>query len=1020
MAEAQVEWRTAEEATPVGDEQAAALARDLAQVDAEIRFSRGDRALYSFDASIFRQVPVGVILPKSTEGAVAALEICRRHDVAVMGRGCGTGLAGQTVNTAVVFDFSKYMHRVLELDPEHRFARVEPGTICDTLRDAAEEHGLTFGPDPATHDHATLGGMIGNNSCGTHSVMAGKTVDNIDELEVVTYDGLRVRVGATTPADLERIVAEGGRRAELYIGMKRIAETYGEAIRREFPDIPRRVSGYNLDWLLPENGFHVARALVGTEGTCALMLEATCQLVHSPPERSLVALGYPDVPSSGDDVEWLLGFEPIALEFTSRHVIRNMHQKGLNFGGEKRLPEGNAWVLIEFGADSKGEADAQAQRLFEALNGRKNAPSHKLFEDPKDETAVWEVRRHSAGTARMPIAMGGHGGWPNWEDAAVPPARLGDYLRDFTKQLDRFGYDGVFYGHWGQGCVHCRIDWDLRSAEGVRTYRRFMEEAADLVVSYGGSLSGEHGDGHGRAELWPKMFSPELLQAFSEFKTLWDPADKMNPHKLVDPYPLDSHLREGTSYRTERYRTHFSFAEDGHSFAEAANRCFGVGKCRHTDGGVMCPSFMVTGEEKHSTRGRARLLQEMTSATGELTAQWKNDEVKDALELCLACKGCKRDCPAVVDMASYKAEFYSHYYKGRLRPRQAYALGLIPLWARGASKAPSLANALTHTPGIERVLKAAAGIAAGREAPRFAQETFTTWFSSHTPRHHDGSPVVLWPDTFTNYFEPEIGRAAVRVLEAAGLRVVLPAADRPLCCGRPLYDYGMLPTAKRWLARTVGALSPYLRDGTPIVGLEPSCVAVFRDELTGLFPDDLDAQRLSKQSFVLAELLSHHAEGFDVPKLERKALVQPHCHQHAVIGMDDEMALLKKMGLEVEDPDAGCCGMAGSFGYEAGERYDVSMAAGERKLLPKVRAADSDTLIVADGFSCRSQIAASTDRHGLHVAEVLDLAIRHGRAGPTARPVEREAAERSPVAPLGNGSNGGLRSALNARARSSR
>ena len=377
-----------------------------------------------------------------------------------------------------------------------------------------------------------------------------------------------------------------------------------------------------------------------------------------------------------------MGFEPIGCEFTSRHVVDNLHAKGSDFGGEDRLPPGDAWVLLEFGGDTKAEADTGAEELFRQLERRSDAPSHRLFESPEDESAVWEVRRHSAGTARMPAGLGGHGGWPNWEDAAVPPDRLGGYLRDYTALLDRHGYNGVFYGHWGQGCVHCRIDWDFRTAEGLRNYRRFMEEAADLVVSDGGSLSGEHGDGHGRAELWPKMFGPELMRAFAEFKAVWDPENKLNPHKLVDPYPLDSHLREGPGYRPLPLVTKFAYPQDGGSFHEAAGRCFGVGKCRHVDGGVMCPSFMVTREEKHSTRGRARLLQEMAEASGPVKDRWRSEEVKDALDLCLACKGCKGDCPVKVDMATYKAEFLSHYYKGRLRPRQAYALGLIPVWAR--------------------------------------------------------------------------------------------------------------------------------------------------------------------------------------------------------------------------------------------------------------------------------------------------------------------------------------------------
>jgi FAD/FMN-containing dehydrogenase/Fe-S oxidoreductase len=966
---------------------AAELGRALRRtVAGEVRFDAQARALYAFDASIFRQVPIGAVLPRDGDDAQAALELCRRFGAPVFGRGCGTGLVGQTVNAAVVFDFSKYMNQVLTLDPQRRQARVQPGTICDTLRDAAEQYGLTFGPDPATHDHATLGGMIGNNSCGTHSVMAGKTADNIDELEILTYDGLRTRVGATTDNQLVQIIAAGGRRGEIYAGLKHLRDTYADAIRTGLPDIPRRVSGYNLDALLPENGFHVARALVGTESTCALVLEATAALVHSPPKRTLVVLGYPDIGSSGDDVPWLMDFDLIACEFTSQHVVDSLHRKGFHFSGQDLLPEGTAWVLVEFGGQTQEEADGKAHELVAALDKRQDGPSHKLYDDPEEETRVWEIRRHSAGAARQPIAGGGHGGWPNWEDAAVAPDRMGDYLRDFVALLDRFGYDGVFYGHWGQGCVHCRIDWQLRTAEGVATYRRFMEQAADLVVAYGGSLSGEHGDGHGRAELWPKMFSPELMRAFTEFKRIWDPDNRMNPHKLIDPYPLDSHIHQGTTHRPLQLSTRFGYPEDGSNFADAVGRCYGVGKCRHLHGGVMCPSFMVTREEKHSTRGRARLLQEMAESSGPIKGRWRSAEVKEALDLCLACKGCKGDCPIKVDMATYKAEFLSHYYAGRLRPRQAYALGLIPVWARLASHAPRLANTLTQAPGISRVAKLAGGVAPQRHPPPFATQTFRSWFAGHTPRYPDAPPVLLWPDTFVNYFEPQVGIAAVEVLEAAGFRVTLP--DRWVCCGRPLYDYGLLGIARRYLTRTLDVLRPQIEAGVPMIGLEPSCLAVFRDELVNMLPHDEDAKRLRAQSYVLSEFLTRKAPDYRPPQLRRKALVQPHCHHHAVMGFDAEKDLLTAMGLQVEIPDAGCCGMAGSFGYEAGERYQVSTKAGERVLLPAVRAATRDTLIVADGFSCRGQIASGTQRRALHLAQVLQMAIRDGQRGPSGSPPE--------------------------------
>jgi FAD/FMN-containing dehydrogenase/Fe-S oxidoreductase len=958
------------------------LARELrTAIRGEVRFTPGDRALYAYDASIFRQVPTGVVIPRDASDVEAALEVCRARQVPVLARGCGTGLAGQTVNAAVVFDFSKHMAEIEQLDPHTRTARVQPGVICDTLRDAAEEHGLTFGPDPATHDHATLGGMIGNNSCGTHSVMAGKTVDNIDELDVLTYDGTRMRVGATSEDDLERIISMGGRRGAIYAGLKQIRDAYADAIRTGMPNIPRRVSGYNLDQLLAENGFHVARALVGTESTCALTLGATCRLVHSPPERALVVLGYPDTPSSGDDVAWLMGFDLIALEFMSAAVIEHLHAKDMDFGGGELLPDGESWLLVEFGGETKREADAKAEQLFAELGTRKNAPTHKLFEDPADEASVWEARKHGVGSTRMPLALGGHTGWPNWEDAAVPPDRLGDYLRDFEKLLARHDFDGVMFGHWGHGCVHCRIDFDLRTRHGVKDYRRFMEEAADLVVSYGGSLSGEHGDGHGRAELWPKMFSPELMRAFDDFKRVWDPDGRMNPHKLVDPYPLDSHLREGADYKQRRLKTTFAYPKDNGSFAEAAGRCFGVGACRHLEGGVMCPSFMVTREEKHSTRGRARLLQEMSRSTGPIKGRWRDEEVKESLDLCLACKGCRGDCPVRVDIATYKAEFLHHYYRRRIRPRQAYTLGLIDKWARLASHLPRIANAVTHAPGLAAAVKAVGGVAHDRELPRFTPQPFVDWFATHEPRHPDGPAVLLWPDTFTNHFAPEIGRDAVTVLECAGFRVTVP--DRKVCCGRPLYDYGMLTLARRYLRRTLDALRPVLDAGIPVVGLEPSCVAVFRDELINLFPRDEDAQRLHAQSFVLSEFLKRRAAEWPIPRLHRRALVQPHCHHHSVMGFDDEQAVLEQMGLNVEIPDAGCCGMAGSFGYEAGERYDVSMAAAERVLLPAVRDAAVDTLVLADGFSCRGQIASGTDRSALHLAQVLAIAIRDGQQGPS-------------------------------------
>ena len=932
------------------------LATELSSaVVGEVRFDEGSRALYANDASIYRQVPVGVVLPKTAQDVVAAVEVCRRLDVPVLARGCGTGLAGQTVNAGVVFDFSKYMNRIVAVDRDRRIARVQPGVICDQLRAAARPHGLTFAPDPATHDRCTLGGMIGNNSCGTHSVMGGKTVDNVLSLDVVTYDGTRLTVG-------DGEVAADGRVGEIYQGLSDLRDRYAEQIRTRYPDIPRRVSGYNLDSLLPENGFDVAKALVGTESTCVLVLEATVRLVPDPPHRTLLVAGYPDAATAADHMSALWHHALIGLECFDAGVLDNLAKHGEHIPGMDELPDGHAWLLAEYGADTQDEADA----VVEAMVQRVEKPGvATVFEDERRQGEVWEVRRSTIEYTRIP---GEHAGLAGWEDAAVPPERLGDYLRDYCDLVGRHDYHTVLFGHFGQGCVHSRLDLDLASAAGIENFRRFLDEAGDLVVRYGGSLSGEHGDGQLRANQLAKMFGQDLVNAFAEFKAIWDPAGRMNPGKVVHPYRPDQNLGLGPDYRPRVVDTHFAFPEDEHGFADATNRCFGIGKCRHTDGGTMCPSFMVTREEKHSTRGRARLLFEMMGGHLADGPGWRDPHVKDALDLCLSCKGCKGDCPVGVDMATYKAEFLAHYYAGRPRPAAAYALGLIPLWARAASTAPRLANGMLRAPGLGRLAKRAAGVAPQRAAPTFARRTFRSWFAGRPP--HDGEPVMLWPDTFTNFFQPEIAIAAVEVLESAGFAVRIP--PDVLCCGRPLFDYGMLPTAKRWLRRTVRALREPVSAGIPVVGLEPSCVAVFRDELTNLFPEDADARRIAEATVTFGEHLS--TVDYRPPRLDRDVLVQTHCHDAAVLDPGATQRLLDAMGVRTHRPDSGCCGMAGSFGFERGEKYHVSVAAGERVILPEVRAAAEDTVIVADGFSCREQIGQLAGRRPLHLAQLLRLA----------------------------------------------
>ncbi len=969
---------------------AKALEADLrGAVRGEVRFDAGSRALYATDGSNYRQVPIGVVIPKDINDVIAVVGACRQHGAPLLSRGGGTSLTGGCCNVAVVMDWSKRLNKVLEVDPARKLARVEPGTVLDHLRMQTEHHRLTFAPDPSTHNHNTLGGMIGNNSCGVHSLMglgSGRTSDQVDELDILLYDGTRMTVGATSEEELERIIREGGRKGEVYAQLKALRDKYADEIRRRFPDLkklPRRVSGYNLDDLLPERGFHVARALSGTEGTCVTILEARLHLVPSPQFRSLLVLGYPDVYSAGDHVKDVLESKPIGLEGMDDVLVRDMKKKGVYPDSIKLLPEGGGWLLVEFGGESKDEADEKAHRLMDRLKGVENPPSMKLFDDEAEEQKLWETRKSGLGaTARIP---GENDAWEGWEDAAVPPENVGPYLREFRKLLEKFGYACSLYGHFGQGCIHTRIDFELKTYEGVKHYRKFLDEAGDLVVRHGGSISGEHGDGQSKAALLPKMFGAEIVRAFGEFKAIFDPTNKMNPHKVVDPYLPGENLRLGPAYHPPQVETHFKFPDDHGSFAYAMERCVGVGECRKEENGTMCPSYMVTKEEMDSTRGRTHLLFEMLQGD-PMKEGWRSDTVREALDLCLACKGCKTECPMNVDMATYKAEFLSHYYEGRLRPRHAYSMGLIYWWARLASIAPGVVNLVTHLPVVGKVFQALGGISTKRNMPSFAPETFKAWWSRRATRNLGMPRVILWPDTFNNHFHPQTPKAAVEVLEAAGFQVIVPSAS--LCCGRPLYDFGMLDTAKKLLREILDTLRPEIEASTPVVGLEPSCVAVFRDELMNLFPMDEDAKRLSTSTYILSEFLEKKAPHFRVPPLKRKALVQKHCHHDHVMGFKEEDAVLRKLGLDFEIMNSGCCGMAGSFGFEA-ENYDVSVAVGERRLLPAVRGADADTLIIADGFSCREQVADLTGRGALHLAQVLQMAMHEGPDGPRGHVAEQ-------------------------------
>ena len=959
------------------------------KIEGEVRFDNASKALYATDGSNYRQVPIGVVLPKSEQDIINIVAICRKYHAPLLSRGCGTSLTGSCCNVAVIMDMTKYYNKILNIDKDKKTVTVQPGIVLDEMRGTTQkEAGLTFGPDPATHSHCAIGGMLGNNSCGVHSVMAqfygygARMADNTESLTILTYDGIKMKVGPTSDEELEKIIKAGGRKGEIYQQLKNLRDKYADKIREKFPDIPRRVSGYDLPSLLPENGFNVAQAVVGSEGTCVIILEAEMKLMPNPKARSLLVLGFPDIYSAGHACPAIMKHQPIGLEGFDDLLLQFMKKKGLDVNDISLLPKGGGWLLCEFDGRDKTESDNKCKALMEEIKKWDNAPDMKLFDNPDQEKNLWQVREDGLGaTAFVP---GQPDGAPGWEDSAVPPEKVGDYLKDLRALFSEYGYHPSLYGHFGQGCIHCRVGFNLKTEEGIKNYKNFTVAASHLVVKYGGSLSGEHGDGQTRGDLLEIMFGKEIIEAFHEFKSIWDPQWLMNPGKIIDTYGQLSNLRLGTSYDPPSPKIHFHYLNDDNkgSFSRAVLRCVGVGNCRRHEGGTMCPSYMVTREEKDSTRGRAHMLFEMLQ--GDISkGGWKDKDVKESLDLCLACKGCKGDCPVNVDMATLKSEFLSHYYEGKLRPRHAYAFGWIYWWSRLASLVPGVVNFFTQTPGISSITKAVGGITQKRKLPKFAQQTFRNWFNNN-PVENSGKPkVILWLDTFNNFFKPETLVAGAEVLEAAGYQVII--SRRPICCGRPLYDFGMLDTAKKMLLQILDVLRDEIRSGTPLVGLEPSCVAVFRDEMCDILPFDEDAKRLKQQTFTLAEFLEKKVENYKAPTLKRKAMLQGHCHQKAIMKMKSEEKIYKDMGMDVEVLDAGCCGMAGYFGYEKGEQYEVSVKAGERVLLPAVRKADKRTIIIADGFSCREQIEQLTGRKGLHTAQVLQMALHeNGGSGKAA------------------------------------
>jgi FAD/FMN-containing dehydrogenase/Fe-S oxidoreductase len=908
------------------------------------------RALYSSDASLYRVLPRAVVRPRHADEMLATLEVCRSLGVPLTARGAGTSIAGNAVGPGVVLDTSRYLSAVRAVDPEARTATVEPGLVQAALQTAARPAGLRFGPDPSTHNRCTIGGMIGNNACGSRALGYGRTSDNVVGLDVVTGDGTRLRLGSGAEprdgvlADLHRLVA-----AEL------------ATIRTELGRFGRQVSGYSLEHLLPERGFDVARALVGSEGTLALVLGATVRLVTDAPFRGLIVLGYPSMAEAADATPGLLPHSPTAVEGLDARMVQRL--RDVPAAVVPDLPRGDGWLIVELTGDSVAEVTDKAGRVL-ADSG---ALDSLVVTDTAEAAAIWRIREDGAGLAAR--TSDGHPAHAGWEDAAVPPERLGDYLRDFDALLDQHGLQCVPYGHFGDGCVHGRIDFPFGSGadRGRRAYRSFVEDAARLVAGYGGSLSGEHGDGRARSELLPLMYSPEVVRLFERVKALFDPDDVLNPGVLVRPAALDDDVRMAAAPVVQEGLA-LAYRHDEGDFSAAVHRCTGVGKCRadlSASGGVMCPSWPATREEKDTTRGRARVLQEMLATGGPVTG-WRSPEVHAALDLCLSCKGCSRDCPTGVDMASYKAEVLHQSYRRRLRPRSHYTLGRLPRWADLAARAPRLVNAVLRSRLGGRLAKWSAGMDQRREVPPFAARTFRQEWASRPARTGDGAPVALWVDSFTDHFAPEVAHAAARVLEAAGYRVQVPGADT--CCGLTWITTGQLDTARRILGTTVQRLAPLADAGIPIVGVEPSCTAALRSESLELVGGPA-AERVARGTRTLAGLLAE-TPGWDPPTMTGLEVVaQPHCHHASVMGWSADARLLARAGARVTRL-GGCCGLAGNWGVERGH-HDVSVTIAGQQLLPAVEGLGPDAVVLADGFSCRTQLDQLADRRGLHLAELL-------------------------------------------------
>jgi FAD/FMN-containing dehydrogenase/Fe-S oxidoreductase len=945
------------------------------------------RAEYSSDASNYRVVPRAVVFPRSADDVLAAAAVCRELAVPLTVRGGGTSIAGNSVGPGVVLDLSRHLNQVVSIDPDARTAVVQPGVVLDQLQRAAGRHGLRFGPDPSTHSRCTVGGMIGNNSCGAHAMAYGTTAANVVALDALDGTGRRLQIGAghQPVPGLAAFVAE------------RVAP-----ISQEFGRFRRQVSGYSLEHLLPSHNANLARALAGTEGTCCIVLGATVSLVPVPAATALCVLGYPDMPAAADDAPCLNGQAVLALEGIDARLVDVVRAHRAN-AAVPELPAGAAWLLAEVGGASEAEAVAAARSLAASAG----AASSLVVPAGPQAAALWRIREDGAGLGSRTAA--GAPAWPGWEDAAVPPGQLGPYLREFLALLDGHRLDGLLYGHFGDGCVHVRIDFPL--ADHPERLRPFLTEAAQLVAGYGGSISGEHGDGRARSELLPIMYSQAAIDAFAAFKGLFDPDGLLNPGVVVDARPVAADLRVPAA-RPLRAVGGFALSADGGDLSRAAHRCVGMGKCRADNGpagGFMCPSYLATRDEKDSTRGRARVLQELANGT-LVTGGWRAPEVHEALDLCLSCKACSRDCPVSVDMATYKSEVLHQAYRGRLRPRSHYALGWLPRWTRLAAAAPGLATAALRLRPVTGVVRRLAGIDPRRPLPGLARHPATpsrlrqlavqattgatvSAGAVSAGARPPGGRAVIWADTFTRAFSPQVAESAVAVLAEAGFEVIVP--DRSWCCGLTWISTGQLRGARARLRAAVAGLAPYAEQGVTIVGLEPSCTAVLRGDLTDLLDGDPRARAVAAATRTLAETLLGAGRGArpgagppagagpeDLSWLRgrlagERIIAQPHCHHHAVLGYHADLAVLRAAGADVQAL-AGCCGLAGNFGMERGH-YEVSAAVAEQALLPALRAALEGTLLLADGFSCRVQALQLAGWPALHLAELLDPRRLAGR-----------------------------------------